>query len=79
MNNKQQVKQSQLGLFIKLINEKSNPENILTMHELAEEISNEFNVCCSASDIEKFMMLDNYLELEERYEIESRKIEYYGK
>ncbi len=67
------VKQSQLGMFINLIHKDVPAENIMDMVHLAKLISEGFNVNCQARDIEQFYELDNW---QENFEIESNKIEY---
>ena len=53
------VKQSQLGMFINLIHKDVPAENIMDMVHLAKLISEGFNVNSQARDIEEFYELDN--------------------
>jgi len=68
------VKQSQLGMFINMIHKDIPAENIMDMEHLAKLVSENFNVNCQARDIEKFYELDNWQD--ENFEIESKMIEY---
>lgn len=70
---KKRVQQAQLGTFINLIHMDTPAEDIVDMVHLARLVSEEFDVDCRASDIERFYELDNW---QENFEIESKKIEY---
>ena len=67
------VRSSELGMFINLIYQDINVEDIPSLQDLAKRITAEFNVDCKASDIEKYYALDNY---EDNFEIENNRIEY---
>jgi hypothetical protein len=70
------VRQSELGLFLKLINDDTPLETIPSFMDLSKRISENFNVSCSLSDLELFFNLENNLP-DENYEVESLKMEYY--
>jgi hypothetical protein len=74
--NVDRVKQSQLGLFIKLIEEDSPLEEMPSMCTLSKLVSENFDVDCQPADLELFFSMNNLI-LDEDYETESRKQIYY--
>jgi hypothetical protein len=70
------VRQSELGLFLKLINDDTPLETISSFIDLSKRVSENFNVICKPSDLELFFNLENNLP-DENYEVESLKVEYY--
>ena len=73
---KKRVSNSQLGIFINLVEQDTPIEEFTNLNSLAKHISIEFDVDCRAQDIEKYMNLDVFVE--DNFEVESNKIEYYG-
>ena len=71
------VKSSQLGIFIGLVEKDTPMEDFSNLDELAKHISVEFDVNCMASDLEKYLSLDSEMPID-NFELESKKIEYYG-
>ena len=59
---KEKVRQSQLGLMIKLVSSKVPFDERPTYGDLAKCIEEEFNVICSADDIVSFYDLDRDME-----------------
>ena len=72
----EKVSQSQLGMFLKLINEETPLGEIPSMGELAKTVSENFDVECTSVDLEAFFELDSGLP-DENYEVESRKQQFY--
>lgn len=70
------VRQSELGLFLKLINEDTPLVDISSLVELSKQVSDSFDVLCSVTDLETFFNLENELP-DENFEVESRKQQFY--
>lgn len=73
---KDKVNQSQLGVFLKLIAEDTPLEDITSLIELADRVSENFDVICTPLDLEMFFNLDDGF-TGENFEVESRKQEFY--
>ena len=71
----ERVRQSELGLFLKLIAEDTPIEEFDTLVDLAKRVSIDFNVDCIALDLETFFNLDDLPD--ENFEVESRKQQFY--
>ena len=67
-----QVRQSELGLFINKIDDGTYLDT-RTLTDLADAISEEFDVLCTGKDLEVFYNLENF---DEELEQAHRRIEY---
>lgn len=73
----EKVRQSELGMFLKLVEEDKPIEEFESLIDLADRVSQDFNVECTAFDLETFFNLDEDL-TDEAFEVESRKQQFYG-
>ena len=69
------VKSSQLGMFMKLVEDDIPMEEFTCLTHLAKHISAEFDVDCRCADLEKYLSLDSGL-VNDNFEVESRRVEY---
>jgi hypothetical protein len=75
---KERVKIEDLGLLTRTIEADYNPKN---NKEMAELISEHFNVICEESDIEEYLVIyehyEELLQCHEDFELESRRHRYF--
>ena len=69
------IKSSQIGMFMKLVEKDVPIEEFTCLSHLAKHISAEFDVICEASDLERYLALENNI-VNDNYEVESKIIEY---